>query len=131
VALLRGHDDAAFNVSWSPDGSQLASSGRDRTIRIWNWAEETEVAVLRGHQDGIWGIAWSFDGARLVTAADDRTVRLWDAATSPETALDRAERRAIRPLTTKERQLFMLPEQPPTGLAPEEPSDAAQRAAEV
>jgi hypothetical protein len=31
----------------------------------------------------------------------------------------------------KERHLFMLPEQPPTGLAPEEPSDAGQRTGEV
>jgi ribosome assembly protein 4 len=33
---LRGHDRWIKSVSFSPDGSKLASAGYDKKINIWN-----------------------------------------------------------------------------------------------
>jgi WD40 repeat protein len=46
------HDGEVFGVSFSPDGTRLASACRDNTIRLWDIAAREEVAKLLGHQDG-------------------------------------------------------------------------------
>ena len=35
LARLEGHEAEVMLLAWNPDGTQLASSGTDRTIRIW------------------------------------------------------------------------------------------------
>ncbi len=35
---LRGHEGPICSLDWSPDGSQLASTSRDRTVRVWDLA---------------------------------------------------------------------------------------------
>jgi ribosome assembly protein 4 len=32
---LPGHADEVFAVDWSPDGSAVASGGRDKVVKIW------------------------------------------------------------------------------------------------
>jgi WD40 repeat protein len=32
---LPGHADEVFTVDWSPDGSSVASGGKDQVLRIW------------------------------------------------------------------------------------------------
>jgi Tol biopolymer transport system component len=80
-AVLRGHDDWVRGVAWSPDGRQLATTSRDRTVRIWRTQTWTELTVLRGHGDWVWGVAWSPDGCRLATSSNDQTARIWDTET--------------------------------------------------
>lgn len=36
--VLKGHGDRVLAVSFSPDGSLLATASRDRDVRIWNVA---------------------------------------------------------------------------------------------
>ena len=33
---LPGHADEVFAVDWSPDGSRVASGGKDRVIKLWH-----------------------------------------------------------------------------------------------
>ena len=40
IATLTGHLDRVWHVAWDPTGSYLASSGGDRSIRIWALPEE-------------------------------------------------------------------------------------------
>ncbi len=32
---LRGHQDVITQLAWSPNGTRIASSSKDRTIKIW------------------------------------------------------------------------------------------------
>jgi WD40 repeat protein len=78
VLRLSGHRDAVRCLSFSPDGSKLASGSWDKSVRIWNAADGREQLVLRGHTDSVYGVAFSPGGDLLASAGHDRTVRLWD-----------------------------------------------------
>ena len=64
-------------LAWNGDGSRLASSSEDGTIRLWAGEPLETVAILTGHAASVDGIAWHPDGERLVSASADQTVRLW------------------------------------------------------
>ena len=49
VATMEGHVGEITDVVFSPDGERLATSGQDRTARIWDVGSGEELHVLRGH----------------------------------------------------------------------------------
>jgi len=77
---FRGHTAGVFNASYSPDGKQVASAGKDRVVRVWDAATGEEVRKLEGHTGEVYRVVYSPDG-KLLASAGDQTVRLWDAAT--------------------------------------------------
>jgi WD40 repeat protein len=73
------------SLAFSPDGSILASAGRDMTVRLWDPSTGESInEPLMGHEDGISDIAFSPDGTLLASASEDQTVRLWDPATGEQ-----------------------------------------------
>ena len=44
---ITAHSDEVFSISWSPDGSKLASASEDNTIKIWNTTSWENIQVLR------------------------------------------------------------------------------------
>jgi GTPase SAR1 family protein len=66
-------------VVWSPDGSKIASSSADRTVRVWDAESGQLLRTLEGHGNRVSSVAWMGDGHRLASGSDDHTIRVWDA----------------------------------------------------
>jgi len=75
----------------APDGSWLASGGRDGTVRLWDVATGQVRVSLSGHAGQVTAVAVAPDGSWLATGGEDGTVRIWDTATGQALALMRLE----------------------------------------
>ncbi|KZV96273.1 WD40 repeat-like protein [Exidia glandulosa HHB12029] len=84
---ISAHSAEISSVDLSQDGSQLLTSSRDGTIKLWDAATGTLicdttagicVATLTGHDHAVMGLAYASDSMILASCSDDQTVRLWD-----------------------------------------------------
>ena len=77
MIILAGHAGPVGWVTFSPDGSQLATTGLDDfASRIWEANTGNELFVLKGHQGGVVNAAFRPDGTRLATGADDGSAKI-------------------------------------------------------
>jgi WD40 repeat protein len=79
-------------LAFSSDGKTLASASADRTVRLWNVAEEREPLVCRGHGADVQAVAFGPNNAVVLSGAGHPyeylakpgEVKLWDAVTGKE-----------------------------------------------
>ena len=82
VALIGAHTSRVNSVSFSPDGSTLATGNADGTVRLWDAVTGTlQNTFPEQGTISVRSIAFSPDGKTLASASGAR-VHLWDVATS-------------------------------------------------
>ncbi|MBE7382183.1 MAG: TIR domain-containing protein [Leptolyngbya sp. SIO1E4] len=81
---LKGHGDWIYGLSFSPDGSTLATASRDSTVKLWDANTGQELQTLQGHGNWVSGVSFSPDGSILATAGGDDQVKLWDVSSGQE-----------------------------------------------
>jgi WD40 repeat protein len=65
-----------ISVSWSPDGSKIASGSDDSTVRVWDSSTGAVLSTLEGHSGAMTSVSWSPDGSKIASGSDDKTVRV-------------------------------------------------------
>jgi WD40 repeat protein len=71
------------SVVFSPDSKQLATSGSDGMVRLWDISGK-QLAEFKGHQQQINSVVFSPDGKQLATTGNESIVRLWDTSSGKQ-----------------------------------------------
>lgn len=87
VATLQSHTQEICGLSWSPDGTTLASGGNDNMLCLWDAATSSTSRSrfrLTEHQAAVKALAWSPHERNLLATGGgtaDRTIKFWNSQT--------------------------------------------------
>lgn len=93
---LSAHIGEAFRARFSPDGSLLATSGRDKLAKVWDSSTGALISEFRGFDTPVTGIDFSPDGTRVAScnyriergtstgAVVTGTIKVWDPRSGSE-----------------------------------------------
>ena len=90
IRTFTGHEDRVLDVSFTPDGMILASSGRDRKIRLWETSTGEELTSFQMHSVDLADIDISPNGELLASGE-----AIWDLQELEE--IHTLERGSIHP----------------------------------
>ena len=92
IACLVGHSAAVNAVQIYND--EIVSASGDRSVKVWNWPEQTCKRTLIGHTKGIACV--QYDGRRIVSGSSDNEVKVFDKESGLEVASLRAHTSLVR-----------------------------------
>jgi len=84
--VLRGHEEPATTVAYSPDGTLVATGGDDKRVVLWN-VSTGHATELGAHADRVTKVVFAPDGHVLASASYDGTIRLHGLDGSPDKVL--------------------------------------------
>lgn len=84
INTLMDQKDNIGSITFSPDGSILATGDNDNVIILWDSKTWHEVISLKGHGDRVSALVFSPDGKTLVSGDNGHKIILWDAVTGKE-----------------------------------------------
>jgi WD40 repeat protein len=80
IGTIAGHVGDVYSVSFSSDGSVIASGSEDGTIKLWRVSDGELLHTLEGHTGGVASVSFSPDGRLLISGSYDSTIRIWRMA---------------------------------------------------
>ena len=85
--LACGRSHKPSFLSFSPDGTKLASAGGDlwagdHIVRVWDVTQGKEILPFAGHSSPITSVVLSPDGNTVATAGQDGIIHLWDRSSA-------------------------------------------------
>ncbi|MDY6806321.1 MAG: hypothetical protein SXA11_21295 [Cyanobacteriota bacterium] len=88
INRFSGHGKSVLSVSFSPDGSFLASAGADGIIKLF-YPDGREIATIEADKLAVSGIAFSPDGKILASGGGEQIIKIWNLEdnSSPELAM--------------------------------------------
>lgn len=79
---IQAHNTVVQSVSFSPDGTMLASASFDKTIKLWKIEENQKKSIVLQekfqHGDPVSSVTFSPDSKIIASASFDKTVKLWN-----------------------------------------------------
>ena len=80
VHSFRGHTDRVTAIVANTDGTRLASSSADGTVRVWCVTTESCLHVFQGHEDAVAYLTFLQDDITLAAVIFGGAARFWDTA---------------------------------------------------
>jgi WD40 repeat protein len=77
--VIQGVRPLAFAAS--PDGSKMAMTLEDNSVRIMDIGTRTTIRTLVGHPQPAYAVAWSSDGTYIATGDESARIFIWNALT--------------------------------------------------
>lgn len=98
VNTFSKHSKDVTSCSFSPNSKVLASSSGDKSVRLWNVENGTELSIspLLGHSYGVNSCRFSPFGTLLATASTDGNVHLWNVNTGSVVAVLQGHKSGVR-----------------------------------
>ncbi|MDY6993640.1 MAG: WD40 repeat domain-containing protein, partial [Pseudomonadota bacterium] len=100
------HSEEVESIAFNLYGTQLASTSRDKTIRLWKVDSGKLLHTLEGHQGSVFCAQFTFDGDYLVSGAEDNTLRLWDVDSGVTLRVFQGHQGVIRDLVVEGKNVF-------------------------
>ncbi len=71
MSTLKGHKNEVTSVSFSHDGTMIATASSDNTVRVIDVKMGSSVSTLVGHTREVTSVSFTRDGARIAPALED------------------------------------------------------------
>ena len=75
--IAGAHSDTVFDLSFTSDGSMLASAAADKFARVFDVKTGKLVRSFEGHTNHVLGVAWNRTGRTLATSGADEVIKVW------------------------------------------------------
>lgn len=76
--FLGGHSGEIMSLTWSNDGRNIASGGKDGKIIIWDTESFLAIHYIDAHESDVNALAFSSDTNYLLSASSDKKIKLWN-----------------------------------------------------
>lgn len=78
TVIQKGHTAAVKAVALSPDGKFVATGSRDKTVKLWNRFNGSELRSFFGAEMTVNSVCFSPDGKWLAGSSADGIARIWE-----------------------------------------------------
>ena len=82
---VHAHNNAIFDLAWSPDDTLLATASGDQTCSIIDVQTQTTKFILSGHRSTVKQVLFNPDNpSLLMSGGRDGQIALWDVRAAPQ-----------------------------------------------